>query len=193
MYWTRKPSLRQSGGAPNMKSGSDTVLIGLKPGITLRNGWLFRGIAERTHHWWKVCMSHAYQIRTIFWTNRIIFLLTYLEYGAPDDLVSSTPKASKFVTLKLVNSNTNQATIKRVPRTITISTLQTLINKLLSTNFSSNKLPKLKYIDNDNRLEVLMDNLNKTLDYYSIQDGNSVIADWRWSGWATWVDRCAYA
>lgn len=101
------------------------------------------------------------------------------KYGAPDDLISNIPKASKFVTLKLVNANTNQATIKRVPRSITISTLQTLINKLLSTNFSSNKLPKLKYIDNDNHLEVLMDNLNKTLDYYSIQDSNTVIADWR--------------
>jgi len=117
--------------------------------------------------------------RLVFKTKCRAYASLVKKYGAPDDLVSSTPKASKFVTLKLVNSNTNQATIKRVPRTITISTLQTLINKLLSTNLSSNKLPKLKYIDNDNHLEVLMDNLNKTLDYYSIQDGNSVIADWR--------------
>lgn len=103
----------------------------------------------------------------------------YSEYGSPEELISTAPKASKFVTLKLVNANTKQATIKRISRSITISTLQALVTKLLHINDGSNKEPQLKYIDNDNNLEVIMDNLNKSLDYYSIQDGNSVIADWK--------------
>lgn len=37
----------------------------------------------------------------------------------------------------------------------------------------------LKYVDNENNIVVEMDSLNKTLDYYSIQDGNSVIAEWK--------------
>lgn len=103
---------------------------------------------------------------------------TIAEYGSPDHLVSNTPKTSKFVMLKLVNANTKQATIKRIPRSITVSTLQSLITKVLHSN-AANKEPQLKYIDNENNLEVIMDNTNKTLDYYSIQDGNSVIAEWK--------------
>lgn len=37
----------------------------------------------------------------------------------------------------------------------------------------------LKYVDNENNIVVDMDSLTKTLDFYSIQDGNSVIAEWR--------------
>lgn len=44
---------------------------------------------------------------------------------------------------------------------------------------AAHKEPQLKYIDNENHLEVIMDNTNKTLDYYSIQDGNSVMAEWK--------------
>lgn len=101
------------------------------------------------------------------------------EYGLPDDLVSTTPKVSNFVTLKLINGNTHQATIKRVSRNITVLTLQALVAKLLGGQDVSHKEPQLKYIDNENGIEVIMDSPNKTLDYYSIQNGNSVIAEWK--------------
>lgn len=60
-----------------------------------------------------------------------------------------------------------------------MQTLQGLVTKLLGGQDLSNKEPQLKYIDNENNIEVIMDNGNKTLDFYSIQDGNSVIAEWK--------------
>ncbi|XP_031640761.1 tubulin-specific chaperone E [Contarinia nasturtii] len=101
------------------------------------------------------------------------------KYGQPDDIVSIAPKVSNFVTLKLINGNTHQATIKRISRNITVLTLQQLVAKLLGDQKSNQKAAVLKYVDNENNIVVDMDSLNKTLDYYSIQDGNSVIAEWK--------------
>lgn len=59
-------------------------------------------------------------------------------------------------------------------------TLQQLVAKLLGDQKSNQKgTAILKYVDNENNIVVDMDSLNKTLDYYSIQDGNSVIAEWK--------------
>lgn len=103
-----------------------------------------------------------------------------IEYGQPDEFVCITPKVSNFVTLKLVNANTHQATIKRVSRNITVQTLQQLVAKLLGDReLNKRGAAALKYIDNENNIVVDMDGLNKTLDFYSIQDGNSVIAEWK--------------
>lgn len=103
----------------------------------------------------------------------------FLEYGQPDDIVSTAPKISNFVTLKLINGNTHQATVKRISRNITVLTLQQLVTKLLGDRDLKHKGPELKYVDNENNIVVDMDGLNKTLDFYSIQDGNSVIAEWK--------------
>lgn len=104
------------------------------------------------------------------------FRRSFAEFGQPDDIVSTAPKSSNFVTLKLVNGNTHQATIKRLSRNITVQTLQQLVAKLLGYQKSNpNGKTVLKYIDNDNNIVVEMDSLNKTLDYYSIQDGNSIV------------------
>lgn len=101
-------------------------------------------------------------------------------FGQPDDLVSIAPKVSNFVTLKLINGNTHQATIKRISRNITVLTLQQLVAKLLGDQELNRRGPAaLKYVDNENNIVVDMDSLNKTLNFYSIQDGNSVIAEWR--------------
>lgn len=108
------------------------------------------------------------------------FNLSSAEYGQPDDIVSTAPKVSNFVTLKLINGNTHQATIKRISRNITVLTLQQLVAKLLGDQKSNQKgAAALKYVDNENNIVVDMDSLTKTLDYYSIQDGNSVIAEWK--------------
>lgn len=87
---------------------------------------------------------------------------------------------SNFVTLKLINSNTHQATIKRVSRNITVQTLQQLVTKLLGDrDLMKRGAAVLKYIDSENGIMVDMDCLNKTLDFYSIQDGNTVVAEWK--------------
>lgn len=82
--------------------------------------------------------------------------------------------------MKLINGNTHQATIKRISRNITVLTLQQLVMKLLGDQNLNKKGPAtLKYVDNESNIVVDMDSLNKTLDFYSIQDGNSVIAEWK--------------
>lgn len=81
--------------------------------------------------------------------------------------------------MKLINGNTHQATIKRLSRNISVMTLQALVTKLLGGNTLKNKVPHLRYIDTENNIEVEMDANNKTIDFYSIQDGNSVIAEWK--------------
>lgn len=122
--------------------------------------------------WKKICND----ILSMFFS----FFSIQLEFGQPDDIVSTAPKISNFVTLKLINGNTHQATIKRISRNITVLTLQQLVAKLLGDRKSNQKgTAILKYVDNENNIVVEMDSLNKTLDYYSIQDGNSVIAEWK--------------
>ena len=83
------------------------------------------------------------------------------------------------MTLKLINATTRQATIKRVSRNLTVSTLQALVTKLLHANDLTGGELELRYIDNENNIQVVMDNLNKSLNYYSIEDGNSVMAEWK--------------
>lgn len=111
------------------------------------------------------------------WRSLNTFCLA--EYGQPEDIVSTAPKVSNFVTLKLINGNTHQATVKRISRNITVLTLQSLVAKLLGGADFSDKGIQLKYVDNENNIEVAMDNVNKTLEYYSIQNGNSVIVEWK--------------
>lgn len=127
-------------------------------------------ILQNEINWiWQINMTHF-----------ICMNLWFTEYGQPDDIVSIAPKISNFVTLKLINGNTHQATIKRISRNITVLTLQQLVAKLLGDQKSNQKgTAALKYVDNENNIVVEMDSLNKTLDYYSIQDGNSVIAEWK--------------
>lgn len=61
-----------------------------------------------------------------------------------------------------------------------MQTLQQLVAKLLGDHELNKKgSATLKYVDNENNIIVDMDSLNKKLDFYSIQDGNSVIAEWK--------------
>jgi len=118
--------------------------------------------------------------------QRIQFLRKYRNYlyiinklGNPElSMVKPIKKLTNLITIKIFDSLTNVEIIKKIPRKINVQTLQGIIIKIFNVNYQSN-MPKLYYVDNANvNIKVLMDNLSKSLDYYSIQDGDTVMIEW---------------
>lgn len=105
----------------------------------------------------------------------------FLEYGSPADLVVVAPKVSNLITITIETLPPTKRISKRIPRKITVQTLQGIILKLFSGLLDDqfNISPTLFYVDGKNNdIRVRMDNLSKNLDYYSIQDGDSVVVEW---------------
>lgn len=83
-------------------------------------------------------------------------------------------KKSNVITINLRNSETNQVITKKLPRKITVQTLQGIISKLF--RIDANKKIKLTYEDKEHPdIHIELDNNSKSLDYYSIEDGNSIV------------------
>lgn len=98
-----------------------------------------------------------------------------LKYGVPDEsLVGPTVKKSSVITINIKEQKTGHVIKKKVPTRMSVQTLQGLILKLFKPD--DLYLPKISYIDQHmQNINVVMDNLSKTIDYYSIQDGDTVI------------------
>lgn len=119
--------------------------------------------------WDSVCFCHL----IIFHINQI-----FAEYGSPAEFVARpNVKQSNLIKIHVLNQKTGEIWEKRVPRMITVQTLQGLIAKRFQTLINTNgSLPQLTYIDAEYpELMVPMDNSAKTLDFYSVQDGDTVI------------------
>ncbi|CAD7011300.1 unnamed protein product [Ceratitis capitata] len=100
------------------------------------------------------------------------------KYGSPAEfVVRPKSKQSNLIKIRVYNQQSGEIWEKRVPRMITVQTLQGLIAKRFqTTSSSSSSLPQLSYIDAKYpELVVPMDNSAKTLDFYSVQDGDTVI------------------
>lgn len=98
-----------------------------------------------------------------------------LKYGIPEEcIVRPNVKKSGLITITIKELKTGRVIEKRVPLKMSVQTLQGLILKLFKPDDLS--LPKISYIDkNLHNINVVMDNLSKSMDYYSIQDGDSVV------------------
>lgn len=92
-------------------------------------------------------------------------------------MVRPNVKQSNLIKIRVLNQQTGAIWEKRVPRMITVQTLQGLVAKHFQTVMNVNgSLPQLTYIDAKYpELMVPMDNSAKTLDFYSVQDGDTVI------------------
>lgn len=115
---------------------------------------------------------------------RIIFFNIYIEYGHPDE-VSAAPKQSNLITIHIqAHDNCQLETIKkRVSRKMSVQALQGVALKLLSAAGhaagAAVTLPQLSYLDSSRGdIKIPMDNPSKSLDFYSIEEGNAVIVDW---------------
>lgn len=87
-------------------------------------------------------------------------------------------KQSRAITVNLVDVESGRALKKRMPLQMSLQTLQGLVMKLFQQQGGST-LPTLSYVDAQlNDIHVIMDKLNKNLDYYSIRDGDTVLIKW---------------
>lgn len=98
----------------------------------------------------------------------------FLEFGSPADFViRPKKKASNLITIKIQNKQTDEIWEKRFPKTLSVQSLMGLIIK----RFSLKGLElKLSYVDAKNpKLIVDLDNCSKSLDFYSVQDGDFLV------------------
>ncbi|XP_054740592.1 tubulin-specific chaperone E [Anastrepha obliqua] len=99
-------------------------------------------------------------------------------YGSPAEfVVRPNTKKSNLIKIRVLNQQNGEIWEKRVPRMITVQTLQGLIAKhFQQVTAAVASLPQLSYIDAKYpELVVPMDNSAKTLDFYSVQEGDTVI------------------
>lgn len=78
-----------------------------------------------------------------------------------------------MITIKIHNKSTDEIWEKRLPKSLSIQSLQGLIIKRFNLNGIE---PELSYVDAKNpKLVVDLDNCSKSLDFYSIQDGDFLV------------------
>lgn len=103
-------------------------------------------------------------------------MLLFAEYGSPAEFVPTEDnalKASNRIQVKILNTCTGELWQKTLPRKITVHTLLGLILKRYGLTNLDNA--QLSYVDaNCPQLVVSMDNLSKTLDFYSLQENDIV-------------------
>ncbi|GAB0088706.1 Tubulin-specific chaperone E [Sergentomyia squamirostris] len=100
------------------------------------------------------------------------------KYGCPDEaLVRPQLKQSSVITVNLLDPEANRLVTKKLPKKMIIQVLQGLVIKLFKSD--AGKLPILSYVDEERQdVCVVLDNMSKTLDYYSIQNGDTIIIQW---------------
>lgn len=128
-------------------------------------------------------------------STELCLYLSVSDYGPPDICVP-VKKVSNLINIRMytVDSSGQQTTqplTKRVSRKMSVQALQGVALKLLgaalastsssdtSAAFEHSHLPRLSYLDRSRAdLKIPMDNPAKSLDYYSLEDGDSVIVNW---------------
>jgi tubulin-specific chaperone E len=76
-----------------------------------------------------------------------------------------------------MNAISNDIIEKKVPLRMSVQTLYSIVHKLFANIQHSNTF-NLYYIDAKKKnIRVAMDNLSKSLDYYSIQENDLVLID----------------
>lgn len=107
--------------------------------------------------------------------------LSCKEYGSPDTLFTPAPKVSNVINIEIQTIPFTKTVKKRLPRKITVQALQGIISKLFNPRGSEQ--PKLSYVDQKNPdIRVELDKVSKSLDFYSMQDGDVILVEW-WKDW----------
>ncbi|XP_017149966.1 tubulin-specific chaperone E [Drosophila miranda] len=96
------------------------------------------------------------------------------KYGSPADFVPGIQvKKSNLIKLFILHQATGETWEKKVPRMITVQTLQGLVMKRFRL---TDVVPQLSYHDAKHpELLVPLDNNAKTLDFYSVQEQDTVL------------------
>ncbi|EDW00590.1 tubulin-specific chaperone E [Drosophila grimshawi] len=114
--------------------------------------------------------------RRDFYKKHRTYLLIVNKYGSPADFVPLIQaKQSNLIKVRIQYQQTGEVWEKKVPRMITVQTLQGLIMKRFRI---TGVTPTLCYIDAKRpELVVRLENSAKTLDFYSVQEHDTVLVE----------------
>nr|XP_014100029.1 tubulin-specific chaperone E isoform X2 [Bactrocera oleae]XP_036230977.1 tubulin-specific chaperone E isoform X2 [Bactrocera oleae] len=183
------PCLKRLNKTPHLKSDFDEMFskaVGMIMNLEMLNKIEVTGEARRdaSYDIWKRYATEWLQaadkpeLLHDFYKKHRSYAGIIQKYGSPAEfVVRPNVKQSNLIKIRVLNQQTGAIWEKRVPRMITVQTLQGLVAKHFQTVMNVNgSLPQLTYIDAKYpELMVPMDNSAKTLDFYSVQDGDTVI------------------
>ncbi|XP_064536718.1 tubulin-specific chaperone E [Drosophila montana] len=111
-----------------------------------------------------------------FYKKHRTYLLIVNKYGSPADFVPRIQaKQSNLIKVRIQHRQTGEVWEKKVPRMITVQTLQGLVMKRFHI---AGDTPHLCYIDAKHpELVVQLENSAKTLDFYSVQEHDTVLVE----------------
>lgn len=104
------------------------------------------------------------------------------KYGNPDQFILQ-PQRKRATTIEVQFKNVTNGKMyhKKVPLALTVRSLVGLVYKIAALHTCTGldlKSIKLYYIDAyNNNIKVYLDNLSKSLDYYSLQNGDTIYID----------------
>ncbi|XP_030375296.1 tubulin-specific chaperone E [Scaptodrosophila lebanonensis] len=111
-----------------------------------------------------------------FYKKHRTYSLLVKKYGSPADFVPRTQaKQSNLIKIRIKYKKTGEIWEKKVPRMITVQTLQGLVIKHFHM---AQRKAQLCYLNGKNPdLVVPLDNNAKTLDFYSLQEQDTVLVE----------------
>ncbi|XP_034109804.1 tubulin-specific chaperone E [Drosophila nasuta] len=109
-----------------------------------------------------------------FYKKHRTYLMIVNKYGSPADFVPRIQtKQSNLIKVRIQHQPSGEIWEKKVPRMITVQTLQGLVMKRFRL---SGDTPQLCYVDAKHpELVVPLENNAKTLDFYSVQEHDTVL------------------
>ncbi|KAH8355166.1 hypothetical protein KR093_007435 [Drosophila rubida] len=109
-----------------------------------------------------------------FYKKHRTYLMIVNKYGSPADFVPRIQtKQSNLIKVRIQHQPSGEIWEKKVPRMITVQTLQGLVMKRFRL---SGETPQLCYVDAKRpELVVPLENNAKTLDFYSVQEHDTVL------------------
>ncbi|XP_037947546.1 tubulin-specific chaperone E [Teleopsis dalmanni] len=183
------PKLRQLSKTPHLKSSFDEmfskavsmimnldVLNKVKIDPKERRGAEYDTWKKYAVEW--VQASKSNETLHEFYKKHRSYEILIKKYGSAAAFIPIVnAKKSNLIKLRIENKKTGEMWEKKVPRVITVQTLQGLIVKHF--NLELLNMPHISYADTKYPdLVVQLDNISKTLDFYSIQDNDKIIVNW---------------
>lgn len=118
------------------------------------------------------------EVQDDFNNNYRCYPKMFAQYGNPTPIIQQ--KRSTTIEVQFKNVIDGKMLRKKLPRALSIHTLYGLIYKIAALHTYKMDLHsfKLYYVDAyNNNIKVYMDNLSKTLDYYSLQNGDTILIE----------------
>lgn len=94
--------------------------------------------------------------------------------GSPEQFLPDNRTVSNMLNLHLLNERTGETRQKKVPKRINLQTLENLIMKLFGPSEHPNPL-QLSLLDRKRDVRIPLDNHGKSLDFYSVEDQDTIV------------------